>query len=82
MNHGTRPAKDLHKVRKFKHFGAIDVPDFDLGRNLPLQDQEKDQAPFACVGYTNAHILSSIFNTPSSPPYYRCGGGFDYERRR
>lgn len=67
---GTRGAKDLHRVKLYPHFGgSIDIPDFDLGRNLPLQDQEKDNAPYECVGYTQAHILSSIFNTPFSPDF-------------
>lgn len=70
--HGTRPAKDLHRVKPYPHFGDIsvqDIPDFDLGKNLPLQDQEKDDAPYECVGYTAAHILSSIFNIPFSPDF-------------
>lgn len=72
IGNGTRPAKHLHKVKPYEHFGSIapiDIPDFDLGRNLPLQDQEKDNAPYECVGYTAAHILSSIFNTPFSPDF-------------
>ena len=69
MIHGTRPARDLHKIRKYKHFGAINIPDFDLGQNLPLQDQNASNAPYECVGYTAGHILSSIFNTPFSPDF-------------
>jgi hypothetical protein len=59
-------------VRRYPHFGAInpaDIPDFDLGRNLSLQDQEKDNAPTECTGYTAAHILSAIFNVRFSPDF-------------
>lgn len=72
MHNGTRPSRHAHLVKKYPHFGAIapeNIADFDLGRNLPLQDQEKDNAPYECVGYTTAHILSSIFNENFSPDF-------------
>lgn len=71
MVNGTRPAKHLHYVRKFKHaFGGIEIPDFNLDSGLNgMPDQEKDNAPYECTGYTAADILTDIFRTPFSPDF-------------
>lgn len=67
---GTRPAKHLHRVKKYAHFGAIQqTPDFDLGANLTLADQEADKAPYECTGYTLAHIIEAITKQRPSPDF-------------
>lgn len=64
ITNGTRPAKDIYKVAKYQHFGAISVdtiPDFSLDPNISHPDQEADGAHTECTGYTVADILCDIF---------------------
>jgi hypothetical protein len=70
MKSGTRPAKHIYKEKKFQHFaGVLEIPDFNLDSGLTMPDQEKDGAPYECVGYTTADILSDIFKTPLDPDF-------------
>jgi len=69
IQNGTRPAKHLHYVRKFEHFGGLDVPDFNLDLGVSHPDQDADGAPTACVGYTVSDIFTDIFGTYFSPDF-------------
>lgn len=69
--HGTRPARDIGKERKFEHnFGAVaTIADFNLDKGIWNPNQELDQAPTECVGYTAADILSDLFSMQFDPDF-------------
>lgn len=69
--HGTKPAKDIHKLRKFKHqFGSVaQIPDFNLDAGIWNPNQDADGAPTECVGYTNADMLADIFKKQFDPDF-------------
>ena len=71
--HGTRPAKDIHKVKKFHQiFGGLVppvIPDFNLDAGIWNPNQDTDGAPTECVGYTTADILADIFKEQFSPDF-------------
>lgn len=68
---GTRPARHLHREKKFR-FGAISpssIPDFCVDPGLTMPDQNADNAPYECVGYTAADWLTDTFGVPFSHGY-------------
>lgn len=71
--HGTRPARHISRERIFhKHFGGVAtaaLPDFNLDAGLTMPDQEADNAPTECVGYTAADILTDITKVPIDPDF-------------
>lgn len=72
IGNGTRPAKHIHKEKHFHHlFGAADsvIPDFNLDTGFTMPDQDKDNAPTACTGYTVSDILTDIFKIPFDPDF-------------
>lgn len=71
--HGTRPALDIHKERKFhERFGGIAqaaIEDFNLDSGIWNPNQETDNAPTECVGYTAADLLTDIFKMQFDPDF-------------
>lgn len=70
MYSGTRPAKNIHRVRPFEHqYGATTaniLEDFNVDRGGWNPDQLDDNRPYGCVGYTSADwfydLTGSIFS--------------------
>ncbi len=71
MHSGTRPSRHAHLEKPFPHFaGTLEIPDFCLDQGVNgMPDQDKDNAPYECVGYTTADLLSDIFKTPIDPDF-------------
>lgn len=66
MKNGVRPVELDKRDEKFhKHYGVVrlggvaavgsGLPDFDLGAHIENPDQNVDNAPTECTGYTQAH---------------------------
>jgi len=68
---GTRPSKHAHAEKKFQHFaGVLEIEDFNLDTGLTgMPDQNKENAPYECVGYTVAEMLTTILKTPIDPDF-------------
>lgn len=74
MKSGTRAARHLYKEKEFHNkFGgttALLIPDFDLDSGLNgMPDQERDNAPTECTGYTVADIVTDISKVKMNPDF-------------
>lgn len=74
IKNGTRPAKNIHKERRWHDhfFGVIpaNIPDFNLDSGLNgMPDQNADGAPFECVGYTTSDIGTDVIGKIQDPDF-------------
>lgn len=74
MKNGTRPTTHLPRRRFHHYFGSVlnptDAPDFNVDTGVNgMPDQERDNAPTECTGYTAADILSDICKRAFSPDF-------------
>lgn len=80
ITHGTRPAKHIYKEKQFHHkYGSISgtqIPDFNLDADIYNPNQEFDNAPTECVGYTVADILTDIFKMRFDPDFSYAAGRY------
>lgn len=70
---GTRPARHIHKEKKWHdhYFGTSPavIPDFNVDIGLTIPDQAKDNAFYECVGYTVSDILTDMVKSHLDPDF-------------
>lgn len=71
MRSGTRPSRHVHRQKTFK-FGAVSassLPDFCVDRNLWWPNQDTENAPTECVGYSAADFLIDLTEQIYTPDF-------------
>lgn len=80
MASGTRPAENLHRVRSFEHkYGASaisTIPDFNVDRGGWNPDQNNDNRPYGCVGYTSADYFYDVTGLTFSHDFCLAGAKY------
>lgn len=73
MIHGALPVKRLPKKQLHQHLGifgaALPTEDFCVDRDIWWPNQNDDNAPTECVGYTAADIMCDLFGLSFSPDW-------------
>lgn len=73
MKHGSNPVTRVPRRQIHKHLNimgtTLPTSDFCLDRNISWPNQDTDQAPTECVGYTVSDILGDIFGTIFDPDW-------------